>query len=177
MNLSEAYTLARSLMNQHGLQSWGFEFDKSVSRFGACHYRKKKITLSRRIVLDNPENEVILTLLHEVAHALSYLRHGRKGCGHGTLWKQVCVEIGAKPERCYDSSKVNNTTIPKFVLRHKETREIYAKYHRRPKWANRVHEVWAKNDKSLIGKLELASGMSLALMEKPKSAVREFTFD
>ncbi len=177
MNLSEAYTLARSLMNQHGLQNWGFEFDKSVSRFGLCSYRKKKIYLSRRLVIDNSEEEVRDTILHEVSHALSFLRFGRRGCGHGALWKQVCLETGARPERCYSSDKVKNTTIPKFILRHKETGEVYAKYHRRPKWANRVSEVWAKNNKSLIGKLELASGMSLALMEKPKSAVREFSFD
>ncbi len=177
MNLSEAYTLARSLMNQHGLRDWRFEFDSSVSRFGACHYRKKKITLSRRLVYDNTEDEVKDTILHEAAHALSWLRHGRKGCGHGTLWKQVCIEIGARPERCYDSTKVTNTTIPKFILRHKETGETFGKYHRRPKWANRVHEVWARNDKSLIGKLELVSGLSLALLEKPKTGVREFSFD
>ena len=177
MNLSQAYTLARSLMNQHGLQDWGFEFDKSVSRFGLCHYRKKKIYLSRRLVADNSEDEVRDVILHEASHALSFLRFGRRGCGHGTLWKQVCIETGARPERCYNSTKVTNTTIPKFILRHKETGETFGKYHRRPKWANRVHEVWAKNDKSLIGKLELVSGLSLALLDKPKTGVREFSFD
>lgn len=174
MELSKAYTLARSLMNQHGLQSWGFEFDKSVRRFGLCSYRKKKIYLSRRLVTDNSEEEVRDTSLHEVAHALSWLKHGRKGCGHGALWKAMCVEIGARPERCYSSDKVNNTAQPKFLLRHKETGAIHGKYYRRPKWANRVHEIWLKNDQSAKGKLELVSP---GISDIVKSPVREFNFD
>lgn len=177
MNLSDAFSKIRNLLDQHNLKDWKFEFDNSVRRFGLCSYRKKTISLSRRLVQDNSEEEVIFCALHEAAHALAYIRFGRKGCGHGTLWKQVCIEIGARPERCYDSSKVTNTTIPKFILRHKETGETFGKYHRRPKWANRVHEVWARNDKSLIGKLELVSGLSLALLNKSKTGVREFSFD
>ena len=80
-----------------------------------------------------------------------------------------------KPERCYDSSKVNNTSTPKFLLRHKETGEIHGKYYRRPKWANKVHELWLKKDKSAKGKLELISG-SCVSVEKPK-AIGEFVFD
>jgi predicted SprT family Zn-dependent metalloprotease len=176
MNLSQAYTLARSLMNQHGLQDWGFEFDKSVRRFGLCSYRKKRIYLSRRLVMDNSEEEVRDTLLHEAAHALSWLKHGRKGCGHGPLWKAMCVEIGARPQRCYSSDEVNNTAQPKFLLRHKETGKIHGKYYRRPKWASRVHEIELKNDKSSKGKLELVSA-GLSDMVKTKPTISAFNFD
>lgn len=178
MNLLDAHKLALNLMREHGLNDWKFAFDKSVRRFGLCHYRKKMIFLSRRLTLDNSEEEVVSTLLHEVAHALSFRKYGRAGCGHGALWKSVCLEINAKPERCYDSSKVNNTAKHKYFLRHKETGEIHGKYFRRPKWANCVHEIWLKKDKSAKGKLELVTSAE-APVNKPvsvekKSGVGEF---
>jgi predicted SprT family Zn-dependent metalloprotease len=39
--------------------------------------------------------------LHEIAHALSFIRYGREGKGHGRLWKRVCREVGATPERVH----------------------------------------------------------------------------
>ena len=49
----------------------------------------------------NGEYEVTDCILHEIAHALA----GHKA-GHGWAWKQVCIRIGAKPERCYDTEEV-----------------------------------------------------------------------
>lgn len=36
------------------------------------------------------------TILHEVAHALVGPGHG-----HDEVWKATCLEVGARPERCY----------------------------------------------------------------------------
>jgi len=177
MNLFDAHKLALELIAKHELTGWKFSFDKSVRRFGLCSYRKKMIFLSRQLTLDNPVEEVADTLLHEIAHALSWIRHGRKGCGHGALWKAVCVEIGARPERCYDSAKVNNTAKHKYFLRHKETGAIHGKYFRRPKWANRVHEVWLKKDKSAKGKLELVTNVNNPIAQTAqKPRIGEFVW-
>jgi predicted SprT family Zn-dependent metalloprotease len=181
MNLLDAHKLALKLMAEHELNDWKFAFDKSVRRFGLCSYRKKTIFLSRRLVLDNSEEEVIDVCKHEISHAKCWLKHGRKGCGHGPLWKAMCVEVGARPERCYSSDKVNNTAKHKYFLRHKETGKIHGKYFRRPKWANKVHEIWLKNDKSAKGKLELVTNIDVpsnkpVVIEK-KFGVGVFVFD
>lgn len=180
MNLFDAHKLALELMAKHELTSWKFAFDKSVRRFGLCSYRKKTIFLSRRLTLDNSVEEVENTIKHELAHAKSYILHGRAGCGHGALWKTMCLETGAKPERCYDSDKVNNTAKPKYFLRHKETGAIHGKYFRRPKWANRVHEIWLKKDKSAKGKLELVTNIDAPSIKpatvQKKSGVGEFVW-
>lgn len=163
MNLFAAHRLATDLMVQHGLSNWHFEFDSAVRRFGVCRYKKKIIGLSRQLVQDNPEKEVGLVLLHEISHSLSYLRFGMKGVGHGKLWKQVCIEIGAEPTRCYNSSQVINTAKPKYILRDKLTKQIKASYFKKPKWA----DTFAK-----LGdpKLELITiGQS--------AGIKEFVFD
>jgi predicted SprT family Zn-dependent metalloprotease len=48
----------------------------------------------------NSDAEVLDTLLHEIAHALT------PGDGHMARWKAKCVEIGAKPQRCYTEQSV-----------------------------------------------------------------------
>ena len=63
------------------------------------------ITLSKPLCLLNDETQVRDTILHEIAHALTL------GHGHDNTWKRKCVEIGAKPIRCYSSDEV---TRPKM---------------------------------------------------------------
>lgn len=104
------YDLAVGLMRQHGLESWTFEFDNAKRRAGVCRYRCKLISLSRHYVRLNADNyeDIRDTILHEIAHALAGFK-----AAHGPAWKAVCRRIGAKPERCYDSSKV---VMPKGSL-------------------------------------------------------------
>lgn len=102
MNLYEASHLAKQLMRQHGLPDagWTFAFDHAKRRFGRCNYTQRQITLSRPLTLLNTLDEVRDTILHEIAHALA------PGDGHGPRWRRVCVQIGARPRRCYDDESV-----------------------------------------------------------------------
>lgn len=116
MELQAAETMARSLMAEHGLTTVGvapfytFEWmTRATCRFGYCTYptiAAGRIALSRKLVLLNPEARVRNTILHEIAHALAFKRYGRKGKGHGSLWRMVAAEIGADPVRCYPDSVV-----------------------------------------------------------------------
>ena len=105
MQLEEAEKLAVSLMQKHGLHNWSFKFDRAKWRFGCCNYTKKQISLSHYLTELNPEKLVKDTILHEIAHALT------PGDGHGPLWRQKCIEIGANPQRCYDHTEVESPTI------------------------------------------------------------------
>jgi predicted SprT family Zn-dependent metalloprotease len=104
MNLSVAQTLAVTLMKKHRLldKGWTFKYDNAVKRFGVCRYRSKTIGLSRKLVLLNDKEKVKDTILHEIAHAIAGFESG-----HGEIWKHVCIQIGAKPERCYDTDDTN----------------------------------------------------------------------
>lgn len=104
MNLMDAEQLVHSLMEKHGLlnHGWTFKWDNAVRRFGVCRYHRKEIGLSKKLVMINDVDKVKDTILHEIAHAIA-----GHGAGHGWRWKQVCIQIGAKPERCYSSKEVN----------------------------------------------------------------------
>jgi predicted SprT family Zn-dependent metalloprotease len=112
MNLYAAKHLAESLMQQHGLAGagWCFRFDHARKRFGSCRCREKVITLSRTLTFLNTEAEVRDTILHEIAHALT------PGDGHGRRWKRMCIQVGAKPVRCYQDDQV--VTPPRRAARY-----------------------------------------------------------
>ena len=55
---------------------------------GTCSYVKKTIYLAKWYTELNDESEVRDTILHEIAHALSYERYGAKGI--------VMVDCGKK---------------------------------------------------------------------------------
>lgn len=101
-HLARVRETAQTLMARHGLSGWEFGFNKNVRRAGVCRYPTRtkpgRIELSRHFVEHNPEAEVLDTILHEMAHALAGPEHG-----HDTVWRAKCVEIGARPERCYGS--------------------------------------------------------------------------
>lgn len=100
MNPLDARHLALAHMARHGLHDWRFEFDHARRRFGCCKYRSKVISLSRPLTLLNAEPQVLDTILHEIAHALT------PGDGHGPRWRAACVKLGARPQRCYGETEV-----------------------------------------------------------------------
>jgi predicted SprT family Zn-dependent metalloprotease len=98
--------MSLDLMDRYGLAGWAFRFDHARRRFGCCRYGQKTITLSRSLVLLNSHEQVRDTVLHEIAHALT------PGDGHGPRWKAKCIEVGAKPLRCYTDAAVRSPLRP-----------------------------------------------------------------
>lgn len=107
MDVFVAERLARFLMQQHGLTGWRFGWDRAKRRFGCCWTQERRITLSRPLVRLNSESEVRDTILHEIAHALV-------PGGHTAAWRRKCLEIGAKPDRCFDRADVQ---VPEIKYR------------------------------------------------------------
>src|SRR5271165_2054189 len=82
-------------MRLHGLVGWKIEVvDEGKKHYAYCYSRKKKIQLSEHFLTYCDASQLVDVVLHEIAHALLPPKEM-----HGELWKQKCVEIGAKPSR------------------------------------------------------------------------------
>lgn len=100
MELKKAHMIATDTI-KHYCPEFSFKFDSGKKRFGLCSFSKKTISISKSLTLLNDENEVINTILHEVAHALAGY-----GVGHSDKWRITAKSIGCDGERCYDSALV-----------------------------------------------------------------------
>ena len=156
--LIEIQQFAAEQMEKWGLieENWTFVWDnRAVRRYGQCRYRQREIGVTKKLALINTIEESKDVVLHEIAHALT----GR-GHGHDHVWKRMCRKVGAKQERCYkpkDRGGSVNTIEGKYKLVHKDTGEVYANYHRRPKikdWSAR----WIRGKKAHTeGKLQVVA--------------------
>lgn len=114
MNVCDARRLITHYLKKHGLKDlgWNSGISRRKTALGTCHFRTKEIKLSKHW-LHLPYEELVDTVLHEVAHALAFIHDGHRG--HGAPWKRWCVEIGAKPDRLADVA-AHRIPEPKWVV-------------------------------------------------------------
>ena len=92
MELQAAYTMAREMLNSHGLHEWDLAYDRARRRAGLTNFTTGTISLSRPLTQLFSEEDVRETVLHEIAHALVGPGHN-----HDALWKREAARIGATP--------------------------------------------------------------------------------
>lgn len=100
MDLKELEAIASREMTKHGLQGWSFGFAKTKRRLGACKFRLNRIEIARYYAQNSPQETVLDTLLHEIAHALA-----GPAAHHGPAWKATAIRLGAIPRACETSDK------------------------------------------------------------------------
>jgi len=91
MDLKKCEKMAAEILEKFNLKNWEFFFDRAKVRLGACHFAKKKISISREFAKLNSEKICRDLILHEIAHALC----GPK-IGHGKIFKKKLAEIGGE---------------------------------------------------------------------------------
>lgn len=92
--LNEVASVARRLMDEHGLTDWKLAFVESGQKLGDCHYRERVIRIGRTHALAGKDEGIRDTVLHALAGP---------GTQHGPLWKAIARRVGATPKsRSYE---------------------------------------------------------------------------
>lgn len=106
LDFGQAQDLCINKMREHGLSpiDWKFQWMNSRNALGQTRFRRRwtangehifgLICLSKPYVEILSEEEILDTILHEIAHALA-----GPGENHGNVWKMHARAIGARPER------------------------------------------------------------------------------
>lgn len=100
MELEQLETIAAQEFRNNGLYDWSFGLARTRRRLGVCKYRAKRIEIAEYYARHSPEETVLDTLRHEIAHALA-----GPAAGHGPKWKAVAVRLGATPRSCETSGR------------------------------------------------------------------------
>lgn len=121
------------------LPHWNWQWNNNVSRLGCCKYDMQTIFLSLPWTKKVDDDEALDTLLHELAHAIVFMRYGinaiRRDGYHGRLWQKVCVELGVIPNRLTrtDVKMSDLDVVPKWLVKCR-TCGITTPYYRKPKY-------------------------------------------
>ena len=107
MNRIDAVKLCNDELTKHGLEGWGVRLNQNADgRFlGLCSYRDKVIILNAHHIDIHPDPDVINTIRHEVAHALT------PGCGHNDEWIAKAREVG-----CDNTSPCSNLSLSPDII-------------------------------------------------------------
>jgi SprT protein len=104
---------------------------------GMAYCREGRIGLSSR-VLKTPA-AVRDTLVHEYAHLLAWVRHGRKSLGHGPLWQKAMRDLGAEPVVRHQYEVERNGRRQRVVYRCAKCGFEFAKPRRFPRSRRYAH--------------------------------------
>lgn len=129
------------------LGGWSVGLNRRKSSLGLCDYRKRTIYLSKYWIETVSDEEILDTVLHELAHVLAGPR-----AKHGPEWKKWARELGAQPTAYY-KSKRHEVPIPKYFIMHKETNEILGYANRKLKYMSTRYMKGRKAE--TMGKLKL----------------------
>ena len=107
MTRQEASHALRELMSTHGLNDWSVRLNQNAeSRFlGMCSHKDKCIILSAHHIDIHSTPDVMNTIRHEVAHALT------SGHGHDSVWSDKARELG-----CDNTLPCSNLSLDPAVI-------------------------------------------------------------
>ncbi len=90
MNRQIATKHLRDLLDVQGLNDWHIRLTTDITKpfLGLCSYKDRTIILNAFHIDTHPDVEVINTIRHEVAHALT------TGHGHDAIWRSKAIELG-----------------------------------------------------------------------------------
>jgi len=90
MTRADATQYLRNELDRNKLPDWSMRLNQSASSkfLGLCSYKDKCIILSAHHIDIHPDADVINTIKHEVAHALT------QGHGHDDVWAMKAKELG-----------------------------------------------------------------------------------
>lgn len=96
MTLNEIEDFAYKKLVEHELLNWNFGFDLAQNRGGICRFGRREITLSVTYCCNASREEIIDTVLHEIAHAMVGPGHQ-----HDEVWRKTALSIGCNGEVCH----------------------------------------------------------------------------
>jgi len=102
-----ASQFTRTELNKHNLSDWKVRLTSNPNQsfLGLCSYQDKCIFLNAHHIDIHSNLDVINTIRHEVAHALT------QGHGHDSVWRDKAIEIG-----CDNTNACSHLSLPEHII-------------------------------------------------------------
>lgn len=101
------------------LSTWQLVINKRFRKTCGMTYFDRNVIAISHFLLDFPE-ELYDTILHEIAHVLTYSQYGNTikytNDGHPKEWEEICKKIGARPSKYSDNPYVMSKNEMKKIV-------------------------------------------------------------
>lgn len=159
MNLETVRNHAERLLSlwseaEPKLAGWRFRFNDRKRGLGLCDFRNRVIEVSHLHARLDSQSQILDTILHEIAHALTWIIHGNGVSVHGPEWKAQCIRVGANPKACADANDEGIVSKPGKWVAHCPGCKKEFNWHRKPKHLTGRYCIACGNEK---GKLTVAA--------------------
>lgn len=150
--LSYAQSAAKELISKHLDSSWTFQWNNRKRAFGLCNYTDRTIELSRIMTANQSREQILDTILHECAHALT------PGKGHGPEWKRMARQLGCVPKstgRLSEDGQEKLSQVAPWAMMFGD--EVVRVFHKRPtRTMQKLSSMYLRGRKSeTYGKLRI----------------------
>lgn len=101
--IAELRAQARPYLERMGAGDFVYELEWSRrlrTRAGVANEPDGRITLNARLLARHPD-EILPTLVHELAHLVRFHRYGPTRRPHGARWRRLMVQAGFPPSACH----------------------------------------------------------------------------
>jgi len=107
MNRQIATKQLRDLLDVQGLNDWHIRLTTDITKpfLGLCSYKDRTIILNAFHIDTHPDVEVLNTIRHEVAHALT------TGHKHDSTWREMAIKLG-----CDNTSECANYSLSEDAI-------------------------------------------------------------
>lgn len=129
-DLREKFPDYAQLLREKGYRA--IVVNRKANYFGQCDCRKRTVCVNLHLHRHSDREQVVDTMLHEIAHALDHSIYGRSS-QHGEKWKTICIEIGCNDKATSKSAtKVQYTYVMCLHDRDNSILEFVRGYNRKP---------------------------------------------
>jgi len=113
--------LMQDTLHSYGFNDWSVKLTRATKTIAYVNASSKVMAMSMYWAVLLPDDLLIDTLLHEVAHVITRDKFGAWAKAHGPEWRSVCYKIGCKGERglkCEDLPKTFPRRLTTDTIKH-----------------------------------------------------------
>jgi hypothetical protein len=131
-------------------EGWKLDFNNRKSSYGLCHYGKKTVFISEFLTKTQTYDEVMNTVIHEVAHVLA------PGQKHNRVWRSIFIAMGGNGQTRTTANAATKESVietARWIVVNTLDNTVVAHYHRKPK--DNFSQRWLRGRPETKGKLVL----------------------
>jgi predicted SprT family Zn-dependent metalloprotease len=122
--------LMNDALKSYGIHDYKTKLSQGTKTIGYVNHTAKDFGISKYWAVCLPDDALMNTILHEVAHILVWNKYGRWATPHGPEWKAIARSIGCDGVRCLIPSYVPGLNKYNIKVRYQRIKESKKYDHR-----------------------------------------------